>query len=392
MARKTKEQKAWDAYAEPFAKALGITVGDVASSLKPLVGEGEDAIALLKSPEDTSDKEIIDYILQDNTDLPLAKVRKAISLLREVQEAPVVEETEGSSASMSYDILPIVPDDESFLQSLKTGGTLKIGKTEVISAVRAALAKNSGLFDVPNKLATKMEAFAMEQEEPCGEKFYAIMKMVTQRNYGEVLSVLKVDSKYVSEARKKQLLTKIDSILWPTLVGFNGQVKAWLEEWNQSMAGSGMMLNMFLANQSGVKTPGMGMQPPETSQIRDAADAVVDKINKVFAGFGIPVARALAWDANKIKNVLEDADLPSQIGATNKEQMLKTLGISVSSDYVRLECNLTRYILAVMSLDKVTAGDEELNYLMALSRLGTAIPWEELGVRTSDPVSASNRY
>lgn len=387
-ARKSKKNE-WEKYVSPFAEAIGKKPEEVAEALESLVGEpGDDAIALLKNPKDTLDEEIISRFPA----IPLAKVRKAVPLLRE--ENVIEENAEAASGgTMSYDILPAVPDDESFLNSLKTGGVLKIGKTEVISAVRAALANKSGLYDIPNKLAKRMEDFANEQEEPCGENFYNIMKMVTRRNYAEVLSAINVETKYVSEARKNQLLGKIDTILWPALIGFNDQIKAWLEAWNQG-ANSGMALVSILAAQQGGGPPNMALQPPDTSSIRDAADGVVDKINKVFAGFGIPVSRALAWDANNIKNVLEDSSLPAQIGATNREQMLKSLGISVSSDYVRLECNLTRYILSVMSLEKVSAGQEEVNYLVALSQLGTSIPWSELGfssqssVRNGDPVSA----
>jgi len=392
-ARKTKAQKAWETYAKPFATALGITVEEAALALTPLVGNGEDAIDLLKNSNDTSDVEVITSF----PDLPKAKVRKAVALLREVTEdAPVKDIVAGEQAApVSYAILPTVPDDESFLTSLKTGGVLKIGSTEVISAVRAALAKNSGLYDVPNKLASKMEAFSNEQEEPCGAEFYKIMKMVTRRNYAEVLSAIDVDSKYVSEARKKQLLEKIDGILWPALSSFNEQLDKWLKLWQQGANSPLALASLVLGTQGPGAAPTMpGMAPPETSTVRDAADGVVDKINKVFAGYGIPIARALAWDANKIKNILEDNALPAQIGSTNKEQMLKSLGISVSSDYIRLEGNLTRYILAVMELDKVTAGNEELNYLVALAQLGTSIPWTDLGcrARTSDPVSTeSNR-
>jgi hypothetical protein len=130
------------------------------------------------------------------------------------------------------------------------------------------------------------------------------------------------------------------------------------------------------------------MQPPPTDGLRDAAESVIQQINKIFAGLGIPVARALAFDAQRIKEILETPTLPAQIGAPNREQMLKLLGVAVPSDYVRLERNVTRYALAVLEIERLTAGQEELQFLTALMMLGSQIPWDRLGVpgRRSTPV------
>ena len=61
----------------------------------------------------------------------------------------VVVETASTAAvtgtgGQSFDLLPSVPDDESWLASLKTGGQLKVDAATVISAVRAALATRTG--------------------------------------------------------------------------------------------------------------------------------------------------------------------------------------------------------------------------------------------------------
>ncbi len=377
----TPATDAWTSYVTPFADALGLTVTEVAECVKNLVGEPNDeAIALLENPADTTDQEIISRFAGK----PMAKVRKAVKLLRKEQ---VVEEVPATSASAGFDILPTVPNDESFLEALKTNGELKIGKTEVISAVRAALAKSTGLFDVPNVLVKRMEQFANEQEEPCGEGFYKLQKMITRREYAQVLSAIDVSSSCVSEARKKQLLERIDGYLWPALISFQEQLSGWFDTWNKGAMNPNMMMAMMVNSQTpGAALPPNMMQPPETSAIIDASEGVVDTVNKVFAGLGIPVSRALAWDANNIKAVLENPSLPSQIGCTSKDMMLKTLKLSVSSDYVRLEHNLTRYILGIMGLNKVTSGNEELSYITALCQLGGSIPWSELGVSRRNQV------
>ena len=142
----------------------------------------------------------------------------------------------------------------------------------------------------------------------------------------------------------------------------------------------GMMATMFTMAMSGRNSgmpPGM-LQPPDTSGLRDAAEGVINNINRVFAGTGIPVARALAYDAQEIKKILADDRLPSMLGAANREQMLKMLKTNVSADYVRLERNVTKYILSVMEYQNISSGQSEYAYLGAMLQLGISIPWDTL--------------
>ena len=118
--------------------------------------------------------------------------------------------------------------------------------------------------------------------------------------------------------------------------------------------------------------------PPDTAQLHDAGDTLVDSINRIFRGTGVQVAAAMAYDANVIRNTLEDTRLPSMIGVKNREMMLKKIGASVSSNYIRLEQNLVKYVLAFAKHDTVTS-DVEVNYFVALWQLGTQINWNELG-------------
>lgn len=127
--------------------------------------------------------------------------------------------------------------------------------------------------------------------------------------------------------------------------------------------------------------PGM-MAPPETGGLRDYADAVADAVNRVFAGTGRHVASALAYDASQIKKSMEDPRLPSLIGAANRDQMLKKLGVSVNATYPRLETNLTRFVLSTLQAKDVPAGNEEYQYFGTLYMLGSQIPWDQLGVNT----------
>lgn len=298
-----------------------------------------------------------------------------------VVPAPEPAAVESAPRTASMDILPSVPDDTSFLDMLKVGGVLKIQAVDVIAAMRAAIASTIGLYALPDALIERMEQFAKEQEEPVGESFYRLQKLITSRSYGEILSAIGVSGNFVSDKRKKELLVRLNDQLWPALYGFQTQLKNWADTWNQTGANPTMLLQTIAMGLSGGKAgmpAGMMMQPPDTAGLRDEAEAVITQVNKVFAGTGIPVARALGSDAVRIREVLEEPTLPAAVGSATKDQMLKTLGIAVGADYIRLERNITRYALSIMELPNVSAGNDEYAYLAAMLQLGAAIPWEKL--------------
>jgi hypothetical protein len=374
----TPYPQSWMDRVGKFAEAVGIEIEKINEAFEPMVGKPSDeAVVILGDANAVSDAEIKDAL--KSLGIPTGKLNIHLAKLRPekvIEEAAPAEKT--STSSMSLSILPTVPSDDSFLESLKTGGVLKIGETEVLAAIKAALAQKVGLFQLPEKILEKMENFALAQEEPCGEEFYAMQKLVTEKKYGDVLSAINVSGSYISESRKKAFFERLNIKLWPALNDFQNRLVAWRQAWMQGMADPGAWFMTMAAAKSGnIMPPGM-MSPPDTADLQAAAEEVINEINRVFAGPGIPVARALAYDATRIMKILENKNLPTQTGAANKDQMIKDLGISVGSEIVRVEQSLTRYALAIMSLEKVTPGDDELIYFSAMFQLGTTIPWDKL--------------
>ncbi|HEU5114714.1 MAG TPA: hypothetical protein VFT82_03035 [Candidatus Paceibacterota bacterium] len=384
---------AWEERIKAFSEAVSKPADDIVTALKPLVGEpGPAALAALSDPTAVTDTDLQEALSKGGPAIPLGILRKNLSKLRGPQ---IAGEPATAERAHSFDALPSVPEDASFLEMLKVGGSLKVGKVEVISAMKAAIAEQLGLFDIPTTLTEKMESFAEAQEEPVGPDFYTLRKLIARRSYAEVLAVLDVPGDFVTAGRRSAFLEKLNTLLWPELASFHRQLVGWSDSWNTGAANPGLALTMMAMAQSGNRMampPGM-LQPPDTSAVRDSAEALINTINKVFAGFGIPVARALAYDATKIKEVLENNKLPPAIGATNKDQMLKMLGIAVGADYVRTERNITRYTLAAMELKDVPGGNEEYAYLGALLQLGLTIQWDKLpgGVATRAGIGRGTR-
>jgi hypothetical protein len=329
--------------------------------------------------------------------MPVLKARKILAAVRPVATVPAATVAAGSFAmTANYDVLPAVPDDGSWLAALKVGGVLKFDRNTVVGTVSAALANRCGLYDLPKRLVQAMEQQAESLAEPVGADFFEMQRMLTEHSYAEIFAAIPgATGRYATQARKDTLLSKLDQNLWPALTSFHGQLNGWLDAWQKGNANPTLMMSAIASMASGTPMPPGIMTPPATDVLRDAAEGVVEVINRIFAGTGILVATALAWDAQQIRKALETPSLPAQVGAVNREQMLKQLGVAVTSDYPRLEINVKRYALGIIEFPNVTAGNTELAYITALYQLGSAITWDKLGLdstgRNSKPTGIGGR-
>lgn len=311
------------------------------------------------------------------------KARQVVAALTPAPTPVVSEPAAPSAVPVSFDtILPAVPADSSWLEALRTGGVLKIDQSTVIAGIKAALAHRVGLFEIPDMLVAAMERFADTNDEQVPPEFFTLRKQMTRRNYAELFAAIDgLDGSYVTEGRKKELFKRVDQHFWPAILGFNEHLRTWYETWTQTAANPAAMTNALLSRLGGgmaMPMPPMMMQPPDVGILRDSAAAVNDALNRVFAGTGVQIAAALAYDASKTKEVLSNPRLPALIGAANREQMLKQLNVAVPPTYPRLEQNLTQFVLAVMQAADQT-GAEEVQYYGTLYVLGSQITWNLVG-------------
>ena len=321
-----------------------------------------------------------------NAGMKLAKARKLIAELKDASKpAQAVTAVETRAIQNQLEVLlPQIPSDESWLNSLKTGGVLKVDESSYIAAIRAALADRAGLYSVPDKLSKAMEQFADEAEEQVDTAFYALRKSMTRRTYGDIFAAIDgLDGAFITEKRRKQFLDRMRGGLWPAIAESYRVLDSWYQTWCASFSSPAMLVAALGGGMSGAAGMGM-MAPPDVAPLHDAGDTLVDAINRVFRGTGVQVAAALAYDANNIRNALEDPRMPSMVGVKNRELMLKKIGANVSSNYVRLEQNLVKYVLSFTKHDTITS-DVEADYFMALWQLGAQIDWVTLGVSSKAP-------
>jgi len=357
-----------DAIAARLAE-FGITDADTVGKIKGLGAETVDDLSGLQEGDLTT------------VGVPVLKARKVIAGLTPAPVAPAP--VSNGDATAAYDsVLPTCPDDDSWLNSLRSGGVLKLGQDTVISAIRAALADRFGLYDISKRLLAEMEEFIDVTEEQVTEEFWQIRDQLTKKSYGDLFAAIKgLNASYVTEGRKKTLLARIDEAMWPSIISFNDQLQAWQEAWLQGGMNPAMMMGAMASLVGGgggaPMPPGM-MQPPDCGVLRDAALTVNDCINKTFRGTGVQITAALAYEANEIKKMLANPRLPMLCGMPSRDLLLKKLKVDVPPTYPRMEQNLTRFTLGIMQCDRVAGGNEELQYFGGLFMLGSQIPWNEL--------------
>lgn len=311
--------------------------------------------------------------------MKLVKARKLLAEYSMPVQAPAqtVSTDSRTIASGQFEaLLPSVPNDELWLNSLKTGGILKVDESSYIAAIRAALADRAGLYDIPLALTKAMEDYADETEEQLDPTFYALRESLTQRSYADIFAAIPgLKGSFITERRRKEFLERIRQTLWPAIAESFRVLDGWYQAWQASFSNP----SMLIAAISGGAGVGM-VAPPDTSQLHDAGDTLVNSINRVFRGTGVQVAAAMAYDANTIRNTLDKPGLPAMVGVKNRELMLKKVHANVSSNYVRLEQNLVKYVLGFVKHDTVTS-DVEVQYFAALWQLGAQINWNELDGR-----------
>lgn len=330
---------------------------------------------------------IEDLAMLEESDLVSAgmKVVQARKLLKEFATDKASEAVKMASVTpvvdMRSSLLPDIPTEESWLADLKTGGILQIDRNSYISAVRAAIAERTGIYEVPKKLVEAMEAFALENQQPVSPEFYELSKQLTRRNYSEIFAAVEgIDGTFVTERRKSELFNRLNEYVWPVLQTSAAQFKVWYETWVNTSNNPAALAMAMRGIQGGAMMlpPGMGTAP-DTSVLRDLGDDLREAINKALAGVGTSVAAALAYDYTKIRKVLDKSDLPSKVGVANRDQLFKKLGLNIDSTLVRTERNIVRYILGLIEADR-QASDQEAFYFGELYTLGTQINWRALGI------------
>jgi hypothetical protein len=273
-------------------------------------------------------------------------------------------------------LLPEVPSEESLLAGFRVGGVAKVAPTDVVAALRVALAERLGVLSLETRLIEAVEAHARGNDEPCPELFYELERSLARRAHADVLAALELPGTFVSDARKRELLARVSRV-WDALFALQGKIEAWKATWAERSTHAAALLTgqSLLAAQGATGSAAvLPLDAPDAAAVLESARAVVDAVNRAFAGPGIPVARALAADTAQLRGWLERPELPGALGVSTREELLRKLGIGLSGDLARVETSGIQYALAALALTS-DASETVPGRLVALHELGATLPW-----------------
>ena len=198
--------------------------------------------------ETISDLKALDAEDLTGVGVKVAKARRIINELKDSSEPPkptasISAEDRAIAQSRVEALLPQVPNDESWLSALKTGGILKVDESSYIAAIRAALAEQVGLYDVPESLSRAMEAYADETDEQVPAEFFALRKSLTRRAYGEIFAAIEgLDGSFITDKRRKVFLERVHELLWPAIVEAYVALNGWYQAYRSCLAKPSMLL------------------------------------------------------------------------------------------------------------------------------------------------------
>lgn len=370
----------WTEKVKNFAETCDLQAADVEAKFTTLVGKPSDKAAdRLGSDKFTPFDEICALF----PDVPKAVMREAVEGLRDiaVTVAPAAQAHAGAAAPVVSIMLPPVPDTTSLLAALGTFGGSKVDATDVIAASQVKLAEHLGLDDIEARLSDAIEKRAVSMGEQCPPIWDELEAARTRYAHADVLKALGKPGNLISSARKKELMNRIDG-LFGSLEEYQGRLTAYQEAWMQRISNPAALMAGIASMMGGMGNPAAASlsEAPDTGPVLSATEGLIENWNGMFAGNGRAVARGIAADTISRRQTLERSDLPAALGASSREEMLRTLGIGVSSDLIRAERDVAQYIMGVMHL--LTVGTAQLpGYVVALQQCGQNIPWTVLAGR-----------
>ena len=387
MTKKTGSKFAefWKSRVGAFAEACGVELTDVEKALDSVIGKpSEQGLTFLADEEFSPEDELKQNLCldKDGPQIKTAFFRANLHLLRGPKAAaPKVDDVVEDVFSS---LLPEVPVKESFLKALLRTGELKVDDVSVTAGIRAYWANKLGMNDVVGKLKNKLDDVLHTMEEPAQEGFYALMDHLTTAKYADVLAACGVGSSmranFVNKERTALFMDRMETVVIPTLSNFQTRLDTWVTSWlTQANVTSQLEITELL---KGLVT-GQAIRPsvmqcrPDWKVMEDLAKESIIGFNKAFSGDVVPVARATAYQSEKVAGFLNDEKLLAQLRMKNRDELVKLLGIEVGFYDERLEGLVCQYALAILRLaeGKVT---EPYQYLLELCYKGRDIIWSRI--------------
>lgn len=361
MPTKKSAHPKWDETVGAFARAVRVDLTLINKALESEVGEpSDDALELLLNPVAVPDNQL-------RKALESANILPALLNLNFAMLRPVVETASATpKATFTASVLPDIQPQESFIETIEQTAKFNFGNDTLQGAIQIFFAHDAKFFKIPADLEKMLLVFSETLEEAVPDEWYTAYDLVTSQKYGD-LKVPGGARKYVTTEARNEFFTSINSIFWKAMYEFNVPLLAWKETYRDSLIEDNLMsLGGGASNQLSVT--------PDIGPLRAAAKSFAKKMNKLFKGTRIVTVRALTIEAENIQKLLKNKDLPTLVGAGNRQQMMQRLDIDVADDLKVIQNACIQYALGVLHLENIKP-HEELMYVRDMIQIERSIPW-----------------
>jgi hypothetical protein len=281
--------------------------------------------------------------------------------------APAADATKNlREASMSSIHLQEPPiSGTSWLSSLSAIRPQMIQPLTVLTGVKAAMADVFDKFQMPRKMMNMLREASDSIGEGVPDLYFDLQNITLSRRYGMLVPWMQGKGSACTVAERKRFLKRMHEKFWTAIDTFYNELEAWRKGRRDSMDIGEQLANAMSGE----------MQIYDATQVRTAAMALGDAINKVFSGTGVYASTALALDNEKIEEVLTQLDF-RLFGSPSREKLLADLGSAVPPDMVSAETTIVKFVWNAMSLKDIAAGGfDEQKLLIELAAIGTGKQW-----------------
>lgn len=167
---------------------------------------------------------------------------------------------------------------------------------------------------------------------------------------------------------RNRFLVRMHEKFWDCLESFYSELEGWRKGRRESQDVSESLASAFSGE----------VQIYDATQVHNAALALGDTINRVFAGTGVYAATALALDNDTLQRILSEMDF-RQFGVQSREQLLAQLGCAVPAEMMAAEIAISKLVWNAMLVTNQVAGSvDEQRFLIELAAIGTNRPWNQI--------------
>ncbi len=389
---------AFGALAAPLCKTTKLDASELAAKLADL-GDPDELVEYFTDGTVTLDLLIqlfgasADKLMQAKLEQGLKKINQALEAAKPAPADPAPAPTAAApgaapaagTAPAANIMLLSAPGDDDLLRALKLGGRPEFEPENIAAVIRAAVAQRGGLFALPNTLVKAIRDEARAQRKPNPPILIQVRRELNRRSdvaaiFADLLPEEQSATAYVTADDKKECLAALDS-MWPAFIGYQKRLRAFRAEAFQTMMTGGLMANMAGGN---AMMAMQGLDPAilmgatlATDTYVDDSEGMIEALNGVFMDQGLYASRVLGAESARLLKILKMPGLVTAVGATNFDDMLRKLGIGVTSDVVRAQNNLVAWAVNVIDLPNKDSASLP-GVLLSLCNLGEQIPWDRL--------------